>query len=147
VVLDMLVARGHGQPGGIPAVARMQRRFAILAVAATRHGLRRAYNAGGACARRRQQAMTRSWPGMWSVSGLCGHFVQPPQQPQPAREADLLARVGLVSLLGIDNPKTARRRLGPVQDNADLHMPTVSALAARNISQLADACPAGAAAP
>jgi hypothetical protein len=84
---------------------------------------------------------------MWGVSGLCGHLIQRPQQPQPAREADFLARVELVSLLGIDDPKTARRRLGPVQDNADLHMPTVSALAAGNISQLADACQADAAAP
>lgn len=84
---------------------------------------------------------------MWSVSGLCGHLIQRPQQPQPAREADFLARVGLVSLLGIEHPKTARRRLGPVQDNPDLHTPTVSALAAGNISQLADACQAGAAAP
>jgi hypothetical protein len=84
---------------------------------------------------------------MWSVSGLCGHLIQRPQQPQPAREADFLTRVGLVSLLGIDDLKTARRRLGPVQDNADLHTPTVSALAAGNISQLADACQAGTAAP
>jgi hypothetical protein len=84
---------------------------------------------------------------MWSVFGLCGHLIQRPQQPQPAREADFLARVGPVSLLGIDDPKTARRRLGRVQHNADLHTPTVSALAARNISQLADACLAGAAAP
>ena len=94
-----------------------------------------------------QPAMTMSWPGMWSVSGLGGHLIQRPQQPQPAREADFLARVGLVSLLGIDDPKTARWRLGPVQDNADLHTPTVSALAAGNISQLADACQADAAAP
>ena len=94
-----------------------------------------------------QPAMTMSWPGMWRVSGLCGHLIQRPQQPQPAREADFLARVGLVTLLGIDDPKTARRRLGPVQDNADLHTPTVSALAAGNISQLADACQADAAAP
>ena len=94
-----------------------------------------------------QPAMTMSWPGTWRVSGLCGHLIQRPQQPQPAREADFLARVGLVSLLGIDDPKTARRRLGPVQDNADLHTPTVSALAAGNISQLADACQADAAAP
>jgi hypothetical protein len=35
----------------------------------------------------------------------------------------------------------------PVQDNADLHTPTGSALAAGNISQLADACQADAAAP
>jgi len=85
---------------------------------------------------------------MWSVARICGHLIQRPQQPQPAREADLLARVGLVNLPGIDdNPKTARRRLGPVQDNADLHTPTVSALAAGNISQLADACQADAAAP
>jgi hypothetical protein len=78
---------------------------------------------------------------MWSVSGFCGHLIQRPQQSQPAGEADLLARVGLVSLPGIDDdPKTARWRLGPVQDNADLHTPTVSALAAGNISQLADAC-------
>ena len=91
--------------------------------------------------------MTMSWPGIWRVSGLCGHLIQRPQQPQPAREADFLARVGLVTLLGIDDPKTARRRLGPVQDDADLHTPTVSALAAGNISQLADACQAGAAAP
>ena len=94
-----------------------------------------------------QPAMTMSWPGIWRVSGLCGHLIQRPQQPQPAREADFLARVGLVTLLGIDDPKTARRRLGPVQDNADLHTPTVSALAAGNISQLADACQADAAAP
>ena len=84
---------------------------------------------------------------MWRVSGLCGHLIQRPQQPQPAGEADFLACVGLVSLLGIDDLKTARRRLGPVQDNADLHTPTVSALAAGNISQLADACQADAAAP
>jgi hypothetical protein len=84
---------------------------------------------------------------MWSVSGLCGHLIQRPQQPQPAREADFLARVRLASLLGIEHPKTARRRLGPVQDNPDLHTPTVSALAAGNISQLADACQADAAAP
>ena len=94
-----------------------------------------------------QPAMTMSWPGMWTVSGLCGHLIQRPQQPQPAREADFPARVRLVSLLGIDDPKTARRRLGPVQDDADLHTPTVSALAAGNISQLADACQADAAAP
>jgi hypothetical protein len=51
-----------------------------------------------------------------------------------------------MSLIGIDDdPKAARRRLGPVQDDADLHTPTVSALAAGNISQLADACDAGAA--
>ena len=91
--------------------------------------------------------MTMSWPGTWRVSGLCGHLIQRPQQPQPAREADFLARVGLVTLLGIDDPKTARRRLGPVQDNADLHTPTVSALAAGNISQLADSCQADGAAP
>ena len=84
---------------------------------------------------------------MWSVSGLCGHLIQRPQQPQPAREADFLPRVGLVSLLGIDDPKTARRRLGPVQDNADLHTPTVSVLAAGNISQLADALQADTASP
>jgi len=91
--------------------------------------------------------MTISWPGMWTVSGLCGHLIQRPQQPQPAREADFLARVRLVSLLGIDDPKTARRRLGPVQDNADLHTPTVSAMTAGNISQLADSCQADGAAP
>jgi hypothetical protein len=50
-----------------------------------------------------------------------------------------------VSLPGIDDPKTASRRLGPVQDNADLHTPTIPALPAGNISQLADACQAGAA--
>ena len=83
---------------------------------------------------------------MQSVSGLCGHLIQRPQQPQPAREADFLAHVGLASLLGIDDPKTTRRRLGPVKDNADLHTPTVSALVAGNISQLADACQADAAA-
>ncbi len=94
-----------------------------------------------------QPAMTMSWPGMWSVSGCCGHLIQRPQQPQSAREADFLARVGLMRLLGIDDPKTACRRLGPVQDDADLRTPTVSALAAGNISQLADACQAGAAAP
>jgi hypothetical protein len=83
---------------------------------------------------------------MWSVSGLCGHLIQRPQQPQPAGKADLLLAAGVVSLPGSDDhPKTARRRLGPVQDNADLHTPTVSALAAGNISQLADACDAGAA--
>jgi len=84
---------------------------------------------------------------MWTVSGLCGHLIQRPQQPQPAREADFPARVRLVSLLGIDDPKTARRRLGPVQDNADLHTPTVSAMTAGNISQLADSCQADGAAP
>jgi len=53
-----------------------------------------------------------------------------------------------MSLPGVaDHSKTARRRLGPVQDNADLHTPTISALAARNISQLADTCQSGAAAP
>ena len=94
-----------------------------------------------------QPAPAWSWPGIWNVSGLCGHLIQRPQQPQPAGEADLLLAAGIVSLLGIDDdPKTARRRLGPVQDNADLHTPTVSALAAGNISQLADACQAGAAA-
>ena len=81
---------------------------------------------------------------MWSVAGLCGHLIQRPQQPQPAREADFLARVGAVGLLGIgDDLKTARWRLGPVQHNANLHTPTVSALAAGNISQLADACQTG----
>ncbi len=84
---------------------------------------------------------------MWSVSGLCGHLIQRPQQPQPAREADFLARVGLVSLLGIDDPKTARRRLDGVQDHADLHTRMVRGPAAGNISRLADACQAGAAAP
>ncbi len=93
-----------------------------------------------------QPAIARSWPGRWNVARLSGHLIQRPQQPQPAGEADFLARVGAVSLLGIDDdPKTARRRLGPVEDNADLHMPTVSALAAGNISQLADACDAHAA--
>jgi hypothetical protein len=54
--------------------------------------------------------------------------------------------MALVSVPGIgDASKTARRRLGSVQDNADLHTPTVSARAAGNISQLADACDAGAA--
>ena len=84
-------------------------------------------------------------PGTRVDAGLCGHLIQRPQQPQPAREADFLARVRLVSLLGIDDPKTARRRLGPVQDNADLHTPTVSAMTAGNISQLADSCQAAAA--
>ena len=84
---------------------------------------------------------------MRSVSGLCGHLVQRPQQPQPARETGFLGRGRLVGLLRIDDPKPARRRLGSVQDNADLHTPTVSALAAGNISQLADACQASAAAP
>ena len=93
-----------------------------------------------------QQAVARSWPGMWSVSGLSGHLIQRAQQPQPAGEADLLAHVGLVSLSGAaDDLKTARWRLGPVQHNTDLHTPTVSAQAAGNISQLADACDAGAA--
>ena len=93
-----------------------------------------------------QPAMTSSWPRMWSVSGLCGHLIQRPQQPQPAGKADLLLAAGVVGLPGIgDDSKTARRRLGPVQDNADLHTPTVSVLAAGNISQLADACDAGAA--
>jgi hypothetical protein len=50
-----------------------------------------------------------------------------------------------VSLPGTDDPKTARRRLDDVQHNADLHTPTISAPAAANISQLADACDAGAA--
>src|SRR5215469_2153590 len=93
-----------------------------------------------------QPAPAWSWPGMWRVSGLCGHLIQRLQQPQPAGKADLLLAAGVVSLLGIDDPKTARRRLGRVQGNADLHRPTVSALAAGNISQLADACDAGAAA-
>jgi hypothetical protein len=53
--------------------------------------------------------------------------------------------VRLVSLPGTGHPKTARRRLGPIQDHADLHTPTISALAATNISQLADACDADAA--
>ena len=84
---------------------------------------------------------------MWSVSGLCGHLIQRLQQPQPAGEADFLARVGLVNRPGTaDDPKTARRWLDPVQHNADLHAPTVSARAAGNISHLADACQAGAAA-
>jgi hypothetical protein len=70
-----------------------------------------------------------------------------PAAAQPAREADFLARVGLVSLLGIDDPKTARRRLDGVQDHADLHTRMVRGPAAGNISRLADACQAGAAAP
>jgi hypothetical protein len=41
----------------------------------------------------------------------------------------------------------ARRRLGDVQDNADLHLLMVRVPAAGNISQLADACQAAAAAP
>jgi hypothetical protein len=71
-----------------------------------------------------------------------------PATTPASRKADLLARVGLVSLIGIDDdPKAARRRLGPVQDDADLHTPRVRGPAAGNISQLADACQAGAAAP
>ena len=93
----------------------------------------------------RQPALARSCPRTRAGVGLCGHLIQRPQQPQPAGKADFLACVGLVSLPGIDDPKTARRWLGPIQDNADLHTPTVSALAAENISQLADACDAGAA--
>ena len=38
-----------------------------------------------------------------------------------------------------DDPKTASRRLGPVQDDTDLHTPIVPAPAAGTISQLADA--------
>jgi hypothetical protein len=84
------------------------------------------------------------------ISGarLDGHLIQRPQQPQPAREDDLRLAAGAMSLPGTaDHPKTARRRLGPVQDNADLHTPTVSVLAARNISQLADTCQSAPAAP
>jgi hypothetical protein len=44
-----------------------------------------------------------------------------------------------------DDPKTASRGLGPVQDDTDLHTPIVPAPAAGTISQLADACDAGAA--
>ena len=94
----------------------------------------------------RQPALARSCPRTRAGVGLCGHLIQRPQQPQPAGKANLLLAARMVSLLGIDDdPKTARRRLGPVQDNADLHTPTFSALAAGNISQLADACDAGAA--
>jgi hypothetical protein len=49
VVLDRLVEWRHGQPGGIAAAAWMQRRFAILAVVATRRGLRRDYTLAGLC--------------------------------------------------------------------------------------------------
>jgi hypothetical protein len=43
-----------------------------------------------------------------------------------------------VSLSGIeDDPKPAGRRLGDIQDNADLHLPMVRIPAAGNISQLA----------
>ena len=53
----------------------------------------------------------------------------------------------MMSLPGIDDPKTARRRLDDIQDHADLHFPMVRVPAAGNISQLADAFQAGAAAP
>ena len=74
--------------------------------------------------------------------------MQRPQQPQPAREPDFLPRAAPQSLSGsADDLNTAGRRLGPVQDDADLHTPTVSAMTAGNISQLADSCQADAAAP
>jgi hypothetical protein len=41
----------------------------------------------------------------------------------------------------------AGRRLDDVQDNADLHTPTIPALPAGNVSQLADARKADVAAP
>jgi hypothetical protein len=93
-----------------------------------------------------QPAAARSWPGTWALAGLCGHLIQRPQQPQPAAEADFLVRArpgGLPE--SADDPKTAGRRLGPVQDDTDLHTPIVPAPAAGTISQLADARDAGAA--
>src|SRR5690242_11232185 len=95
--------------------------------------------------------MAARWPGhvmagTCALAGLCGHLVQRPQQPQPAAEPDFLVRAGPGGLSGsADDPKTAGRRLGPVQDDADLHTPLVPAPAAGTISQLADACNAGAA--
>jgi len=71
---------------------------------------------------------------------------QRPQQPQPASEPDVLPRGGAGGLSGsADHPETAGQRLGPVQDDTDLHTPIIPAPAAGNISQLADACDAGAA--
>src|SRR5262245_25954915 len=95
---------------------------------------------------RSRPAVAWSWLRRWSLPRLCGHLVQHPQQPEPAGETDLRPLTGAGSPAGIaDDPKTARWRLGPVQDYADLHKPTVPALVARNIGQLADGCPAGAA--
>jgi hypothetical protein len=91
-----------------------------------------------------QPAATWSWPGTCALAGLCGHLIQRPQQPQPAGEADFLLRAGPGILPGsADDPKTASRRLGPVQDDTDLHTPIAPAPAAGNISQLADACRTG----
>ena len=93
-----------------------------------------------------QPAAAWSWPGRCALAGLCGHLIQRPQQPQPAGEPDFLPCAGLGGLPGsADDPKTAGRRLGPVQDDTDLHTPIVPAPADKNISQLADACDAGAA--
>src|SRR4029077_7860471 len=77
---------------------------------------------------------------------LRSHLIKRPQQPQPAGEPDFLLGTGPGNLSGsADDPKTAGRRLGPVQDDTDLHTSIVPAPAAGNISQLADACDAGAA--
>ena len=70
-----------------------------------------------------------------AAAGLRGHLIQCPQQPQPAGEPDVLPRAGPRNLPGTrDDPKTAGRRLGPVQDNTDLHTPIVPAPAAATIS-------------
>ena len=83
-------------------------------------------------------AAARSWPGPCALAGLGGDLIQRPQQAQPAGEADFLPRAGPGILPGrADDPKTAGRRLGPVQDDTDLHTPIVPAPAAPAISQLA----------
>ena len=75
---------------------------------------------------RGQPAVAWSRPGMRSAARLRGHLIQRFQQAKPAGEADLLLCAGVVSLPEIaDDPKTARRRLGPVQEYADLHTPMV----------------------
>ena len=93
-----------------------------------------------------QPAAAPSRPGTCALAGLRGHLIQRPQQPQPASEPDLLPRAGPGMLPGsADDPKTAGRRIGPVQDDTDLHTPIVPAPADKTISQLADARDAGAA--
>ena len=92
-----------------------------------------------------QPAAARSRPRTCALAGLRGHLIQRPQQPQPAGEADFLPRAAPGILPGsADDPKPARRRLGPVQDDTDLHTLIVPDPAAGTISQLAGTCDPGA---
>ena len=112
---------GDVEPQSLPiSAARPRRRSAGATVLTNRIILAIAGHHSWAARRGRLR------PARQAGARRAGHLVQGLQQPQPAGKPDLPSRHRAVSLPNAGNdPETASRRLGLVQNYADLHRPIV----------------------